>query len=70
MLSDDAFHLVGADDAVHTFRAADLIVVERGRQVMLGNIAHGCLVDVVEETGAKNSIRRPSSSHGNLDVHT
>ena len=30
----------------------------------------GGLVDVVEETGAKNSIRRPSSSHGNLDVHT
>src|SRR5260370_35471050 len=31
---------------------------------------HGCLVDVVEETGAKNPIRRRSSAYGNLEVET
>ncbi|MBV1854511.1 hypothetical protein [Catellatospora tritici] len=46
VLAMDGIHHVRGDGSVHTFPANDAMVVEQGKQVFLGNIRHGCLVDV------------------------
>jgi len=46
ILGDDGVCLVAADGSVHTFPMADLLVIEDGELVMLGNVAHGCLVNI------------------------
>lgn len=45
VLADDAIHHV-RDGAVHSTPFADAILVERGTEVLLGNVRHGCLTDV------------------------
>ena len=46
VLGDDAVYLVGADGSVHTFPMADSMVIDDGELFMIGNIAHGCLVNI------------------------
>lgn len=46
ILRDDGVYLVGADGSVHNFPMADLMIVEDGELFMLGNLAHGCLVNI------------------------
>jgi hypothetical protein len=46
VLGDDAAYLVGARGSVHTFPMADIVIVEDGELLMLGNVAHGCLVNI------------------------
>jgi len=46
ILRDDGIYLVGADGSVHNFPMADLMIVEDGELFMLGNLAHGCLVNI------------------------
>lgn len=46
VLGDDACHLVAGDGSVHTFPMADAIVVDDGPMLMLGNLEHGCLVNI------------------------
>jgi hypothetical protein len=52
VLSDGAIDLVQADGTVHSFPMADLVLVERGKELLLGNISHGCLVDISGYRGA------------------
>ncbi|WP_212832040.1 hypothetical protein [Catellatospora sp. TT07R-123] len=46
VLAIDGIHHVRRDGSVHPFPTNDAILVEQGKQVFLGNIRHGCLVDV------------------------
>jgi len=52
ILAADGFHLVAEDGTVHSFPIADALVIERtpamgGKaELLLGNVRHGCLVDV------------------------
>jgi len=46
VIGEEACCLVGVDGAVHTFPMADIVVVEDGPRALMGNIAHGCLVDI------------------------
>ncbi|WP_144122795.1 hypothetical protein [Catellatospora sichuanensis] len=46
VLAADGIHQVRADGSVHGFPYADAMLVEQGEQVLLGNVRHGCLVDV------------------------
>jgi hypothetical protein len=45
VLGDDAAALVGAG-SVHTFPMADILIVEDGELLMLGNVEHGCLANI------------------------
>jgi hypothetical protein len=46
VLAADAAYLVGAHGSVHTFPMADMLIVEDDELLMLGNVAHGCLVNI------------------------
>ncbi|MDI1462809.1 hypothetical protein QEZ54_17675 [Catellatospora sp. KI3] len=46
VLAPDGIHHVRGDGSVHSFPTNDAMVVEQGKQVYLGNVRHGCLVDV------------------------
>jgi len=64
VVGDDACWLVGADGAVHTFPMADIMVVDDGPRVLLGNVAHGCLVDITTFGGrALFAARLPARRH-------
>jgi hypothetical protein len=52
ILGDDAIHHI-RDGAVHSVRLADAMLVERGDEVLLGNVQHGCLTDVTPFGSAK-----------------
>lgn len=58
VLGDDACHLVAADGTVHTFPMADVMLVQRQGETLLGNIRHGCLVDVSGFTGVDKLVTR------------
>lgn len=58
VLGDDAFHLIGADGAVHTFPIADVMLIQREGETLLGNVRHGCLVDVSGFAGADKLVTR------------
>ncbi|WP_144118457.1 insulinase family protein [Catellatospora sichuanensis] len=51
VLGHDACHLVAADGTVHTFPMDDVMLVQRRGETLLGNLRHGCLVDVSGFTG-------------------
>jgi hypothetical protein len=46
VLGDDAVHLVGGDGNVHTFPMADAIVLTGSKKTLIGNVKHGCLVNI------------------------
>jgi hypothetical protein len=64
VLASDAVHLVGADGAVHTFPMADAILVQQEDQTLLGDVRHGCLVDISGFTGVDKLVSRlPTRRH-------
>lgn len=58
VLGDDACHLVAADGSVHSFPMGDVMLVQRRGETLLGNIRHGCLVDVGGFTGVDKLVTR------------
>ncbi|WP_203693316.1 hypothetical protein [Catellatospora coxensis] len=58
VLGDDACHLVAADGTVHSFPMGDIMLVQRRGETLLGNIRHGCLVDVSGFTGVDKLVTR------------
>jgi hypothetical protein len=68
VLAGDAVHLVAADGAVHTFPMADIMVVDDGPMLMLGNIAHGCLVNITAFGGREMFAERlPARRYRKVD---
>ncbi|MEU8001005.1 hypothetical protein AB0B66_07575 [Catellatospora sp. NPDC049111] len=64
VLGDDACHLVAADGTVHSFPMRDVMLVQRRGETLLGNIRHGCLVDVSGFTGVDKLVTRvPARRH-------
>ncbi|NUR52020.1 MAG: hypothetical protein HOV71_28170 [Hamadaea sp.] len=53
VVAPDGFHVVSADGRVHSFPLADTMVIERGEELLLGNLRHGCVVDVSAYAGAE-----------------
>ncbi|WP_155372756.1 peptidase M16 family protein [Catellatospora vulcania] len=64
VLGDYACHHVAADGTVHTFPMRDVMLVQRRGETLLGNIGHGCLVDVSGFTGVDKLVTRvPAQRH-------
>ncbi|WP_191839097.1 hypothetical protein [Catellatospora chokoriensis] len=58
VLGDDACHLVAADGTVHTFAMRDAMLIQRRGETLLGDVGHGCLVDVSGFTGVDKLVTR------------